>query len=96
MIEPNNSEPVQSFRELFLVLIGLFCLTAITVMVSRLNTGSARILVALSIASLKTSLVLLFFMHIRRAGKAVVLAFITTVVVLATFIGLTFFDVAFR
>jgi cytochrome c oxidase subunit 4 len=94
--ENKGSERFWSARELLMVLAVLLALTAVTISVARLNTGLARVPAALLIASGKASLVLFFFMGIGRAGKAVVLAFLTTILLLAVFIGLTFFDVAFR
>ncbi|HZN41357.1 MAG TPA: cytochrome C oxidase subunit IV family protein [Planctomycetota bacterium] len=52
----------QLFRN---VLITLLVLTAITVAASRINFGSANMLIAMAIASIKASLVIAFFMHLR-------------------------------
>jgi cytochrome c oxidase subunit 4 len=46
-------------------LIGLLILTGITVAASRFNFGSANVVIALAIATLKAILVSLFFMHLR-------------------------------
>jgi cytochrome c oxidase subunit 4 len=86
----------QSFLQLALVLAALLALTALSITVSRLDTGSLRILTALSVAAVKTSLVLAFFMHMRQAGRAVAVTFLVTIIILAIFIGFTFFDIAYR
>jgi cytochrome c oxidase subunit IV len=52
----------QLFRN---VLITLLVLTAITVAVSRVDFGSANMLIAMAIASVKASLVIAFFMHMK-------------------------------
>ena len=46
-------------------LIGLLILTVITVVAAGFDFGSANVVIALGIASLKASLVALFFMHLR-------------------------------
>jgi len=50
-------------------LIGLLILTVITVVAAGFDFGSANVVIALGIASLKASLVALFFMHLRWEKK---------------------------
>ena len=52
----------QLFRN---VLIALLVLTAITVSASRIDFGGGNMLIAMAIASVKASLVIAFFMHLR-------------------------------
>jgi cytochrome c oxidase subunit IV len=47
------------------VLLALLFLTFITVAVSRFDFGSANMLIAMGIASVKASLVIAFFMHLK-------------------------------
>lgn len=47
------------------VLIALLILTAVTVAASRIDFGGANMLIAMAIASVKASLVIAFFMHLR-------------------------------
>jgi cytochrome c oxidase subunit 4 len=47
------------------VLIALLFLTFITVLVAQFNFGSANMLIAMGIASVKASLVIAFFMHLK-------------------------------
>jgi cytochrome c oxidase subunit IV len=96
LIERNKNNYEETYRELALVLAALLALTAITVTVSRINLGAFKIAASLTIASVKATIVLIFFMHIRQAGRAIVIAFIVTLVILAIFIGFTFFDIAYR
>lgn len=79
-----------------MVLVGLLCLTAITVAVSRLNLGVFRIWTALLIAAGKATLVLYFFMRMKSAGKAVLYTFAIAIITLATFISWIFFDIPYR
>jgi cytochrome c oxidase subunit 4 len=91
-----NQEYTISYRQLSVVLGALLTLTALTVAVSRINLGYMKIWISLLIAAAKGTLVLLFFMQIRSVGKAVSVTFIVTLVILALFIGLIFFDIDFR
>ncbi|MCA8947938.1 MAG: cytochrome C oxidase subunit IV family protein [Planctomycetes bacterium] len=47
------------------VLVALLILTILTVVVSRFHFGSANMLIAMAIACVKASLVILFFMHVK-------------------------------
>lgn len=47
------------------VLIALLILTGITVGTSRIDFGPANMLIAMAIASIKASLVIAFFMHVK-------------------------------
>lgn len=78
------------------VLLALFCLTAITVGVSYLDFGALNVWIALTIASCKGALVLLYFMHMKYEGKVLAWSFLGTVFFLGIMISFTFFDVAFR
>ncbi len=46
-------------------LVALLILTAITVAAAGINFGSGNVVIALTIATIKASLVVLFFMHLR-------------------------------
>jgi cytochrome c oxidase subunit 4 len=74
----------------------LLVLTAATVTISRIDLGALNIWAALGIASIKASLVIAFFMHMKYEGLLLRLCLLTALVTLATFIGLTFFDVLYR
>ncbi len=96
MTDKGKYNRVESYRDLALVLAALLMLTAITVTVSRMDLGGLRIVAALTIASMKATLVLIFFMHMRKAGKVVAITFISTLIILAIFVGFIFFDIAYR
>lgn len=95
-MENQAGKTVLSLRGLFGVLAALLFLTGLSIAVSRLYAGPLRVPAALSIAAVKTGLVLVFFMHILRAGKAVALSFLATAGTLAIFIILTFSDILYR
>jgi len=85
-----------SYRALAGVLIVLLLLTAVTVAVSYVDCGFFNVHIALSIACLKVTMVLLFFMHLKYEGPIIIYSFIGTVTFLIIMIGFTFWDVAFR
>ncbi len=71
-------------------------LTGATVALAGLELGRWIIVTALTIASIKAYLVLSIFMHLRFEDRTFRLFATVSFVVLLIFIGLTFFDYAFR
>ncbi len=78
------------------VWLALMVLTAITVAVAQVDLGALNIWVALGIASLKSGLVIAFFMHMKYENWLLRFSLFATLVTLAIFIGFTFFDVLYR
>ncbi len=78
------------------VAAALLVLTAITVAVSFVHLGSLNIVIALLIAGIKASLVLLFFMHLRYEWNMNAVTLMVAVVFLVIFITFTMFDIAER
>lgn len=95
MSEPGQGH-ILRYSTLVTVWLALLVLTAITVAVSRLDLGALNIWAALGIASVKTSLVVAFFMHMKYENRLFQWFLLIALVTLATFIGLTFFDVLYR
>ena len=91
-----QAHAVVRYRTFVLVWVVLLLLTAITVAVSRVHLGSLNIWAALGIASVKSALVIFFFMHMKYEGLMFKVTLLVTLVTLAVFIGMTFFDVLFR
>ena len=78
------------------VFISLIIMTIITIISSQYDFGSLNIIIALFIATFKSSLVLLFFMHLYYDNKINMALIIGSVLFLAVFIGLTMIDVTRR
>ena len=75
----------------FTVLGALVVLTAVTVAASRIDFGHMNTVIALAIASVKASLVLAYFMHLKYDDRTYLVAFCTAIfflVVLYFFCGL--------
>ena len=78
------------------VFAALMVLTVITVYVAFLDLGPLNTIVAMTIACAKALLVVLFFMHARRAGKLVWVILGSGVLWLIILVALTMMDYASR
>jgi cytochrome c oxidase subunit 4 len=78
------------------VWIALIVLTATTITVAGLHLGKFSTLTALVIASVKASLVLWFFMHLKYEKRLFKVLLMVPIVTLTVIIGLTFFDIWYR
>jgi cytochrome c oxidase subunit 4 len=76
--------------------IALLILTGITVWVAQYDLGAMNVWVALGIATVKSSLVVAVFMHMKYENRLFKLSLLAALAILAIFIGLTFFDVLYR
>jgi cytochrome c oxidase subunit IV len=93
MLKDNNRVTKKS---LIAVWAGLVVLTGATITVARIDLGFGNVIAALTLATIKASLVILFFMDLRHEEKIVRNILFVTLIILAIFIGLAYFDVAFR
>jgi cytochrome c oxidase subunit 4 len=78
------------------VWVALMIFTGITVWVARHDFGVFNIVIALGIASVKASIVALFFMHLKYEDKLTWTFAVYPLFLLALLIGLTATDVFFR
>jgi cytochrome c oxidase subunit 4 len=77
--------------------LALLVLTAITVTAAALDLGRISIIVVLAVASVKSILVLLYFMHLRWEQRLLLKILVPiAIATLAIFIGLTYTDVLNR
>ena len=91
----DHAHPVTGPATYAKVLGALLVLTVITVYASYLDFGSMNTVVALLIATIKASLVALFFMHLRH-DKFNGVIFVGGLLFLAIFIIWTLFDIGTR
>ncbi|MGA2479761.1 MAG: cytochrome C oxidase subunit IV family protein [Spirochaetia bacterium] len=79
------------------VWMALLALTALTVTSASLDLGKISIVAVLAIAAGKSTLVLLFFMHLSTE-KRILLKLLVPIAIctLAIFIGLTYTDILYR
>jgi len=78
------------------VLITLLILTIITVAVSRFDFGGANMLIAMAIASVKASLVIAFFMHLKWDTAINKIVFLSSFLFLSLLFLFTLADQATR
>lgn len=74
----------------------LMVLTVLTVLVSYANLGSASLIVAMIVATIKAAAVVGFFMHLRYDTRFHSFVFFSTLLFVAIFFALTFFDINTR
>ena len=91
---PTTSASVPRFY--LVVFLALLALTAITVLVSYVDLGPLSTPLALLIAAIKATLVILYFMHLREASPLLWLAAGGGFFWLALMIVLTMSDIATR
>ncbi|MEI8256659.1 MAG: cytochrome C oxidase subunit IV family protein [Deltaproteobacteria bacterium] len=87
---------VSSFGFMLGIFMALIALTVITVGASYVDFGSASPVIAVLIATVKASLVALFFMHLRHDRPFHGLIFVMAFVFLGIFLVLTLDDVGTR
>jgi cytochrome c oxidase subunit IV len=87
---------VVPLRVYLLVFLGLMILTGSTVAIAFIDLGSLNNVVALGIAVLKATLVVLFFMHVRYSTRLTPLVIVSGIFGLTILVGLTLIDYATR
>jgi cytochrome c oxidase subunit 4 len=88
----HNTNHIVPLRVYFGVAGALFVLTVVTVAISFVHLGGWNVVVALLVASVKSALVALFFMHLLYDKKIFLVIFLAAIMFLAVFIILTMFD----
>jgi cytochrome c oxidase subunit 4 len=96
MTPDNEAHHVVSYGKLTAVWAALLLLTAATVLITRADLGAVKVWAALAIASLKSGLVIAFFMQMKYEARLFRIILFVALVTLAIFIGFTFFDVLYR
>src|SRR3990172_8338988 len=79
-----------------MVWLGLVALTAITVTIAGIHLGSLTLIAALVIASIKTVLVVTFFIHVKFDNITIKVFIYVCLLVFIIIMILTFSDLAFR
>ncbi len=95
-MEKSHTLHYLEYRTLFSVFLLLLMFTGVTVGASYIDLGGLNVWISLLIAAIKGSLVLLFFMHMKYEGRALILSFLGTIFFLFIMISFTFWDVSFR
>lgn len=88
--------PASAYGHYVLVWLGLVALTALTVALAGIGLGRWVIITALTIAGVKSTMVLYNFMHLRTEDRVFRIFVAVALLTFTIFIVLTFFDYAFR
>jgi cytochrome c oxidase subunit 4 len=86
---PHHQAPLGMY---FAVFFGLMILTVLTVWVSRVDLGAMNTAVAMAIAIIKATLVILWFMHVIHSPRMTWIVVISSFLWLAVLFVLTFSD----
>jgi len=93
----HDQPPYRGHTKTYVVVwLALLALTGITITVAGMHLGAFSMFTSLLIASLKASLVLWFFMHLKYEEKLFKLMLLIPVATLTVVIGLTFSDIWYR
>ncbi len=92
----DSSAHVSSVKSYATVLAALLTLTVITVTAASVDFGSLNIVIALGIATIKASLVALFFMHLRGGRPMNGIIFVSGVLFLGVFLMFCLIDAESR
>ena len=87
---------IVSYRTYGLILLLLLVLTAVSVLVTQIELSRWTTIVALLLATAKTSFVLAVFMHLKFDQRIYKLMAILIILLLAVVIIITFLDYGFR
>tara|TARA_Y100001970_G_C14136591_1_gene804605 strand:- start:1065 stop:1445 length:381 start_codon:yes stop_codon:yes gene_type:complete len=85
--------PLQTY---FKVFGALMVLTVLTILAAEVDLGFLNIYLAMFIAIIKSTLVLLFFMHLYYDSRTNLLFFLGSVLFMIIFITFTYFDIGYR
>ena len=97
-MDASNSDSTHAvpYRTYVNVWLALVILTGVTVGAAYANLKQLSIFTALLIATVKASLVLLYFMHMKYERKIFAYMLIAVIATYMIFLGLTFTDYPFR
>jgi cytochrome c oxidase subunit 4 len=87
---------VRPFSTYLSIWLGLLVLTVVTITVAGLNLGSLSVLGAIAVATVKSTLVVLFFMNIKYEDRVFKMMLGIAIFTLTVILLLTFADTAFR
>jgi cytochrome c oxidase subunit 4 len=86
----------QGYGTYFMVWLGLVAFTAVTITIAGLNLGSVTLITALLIASVKSFLVITYFMHVKSDSMMIKIFIGICLFVFVIIMVLTFSDLSFR
>jgi len=91
-----NKTHISSYKSHVVVLLCLVLLTVLTVTITSVHLGAFNTAAAMVIASVKASIVLLYFMHLKFDEKIYRFMVALVVAIYLVVIIITFFDYLYR
>lgn len=91
-MEKSGEHKIVSFKSYAMILVALIALTLLSVYVTNIDLGNLSIIVALSIAGIKSLLVFSVFMHLVYDKKMYSLMVIGVLLVMTLVLIITFLD----
>jgi cytochrome c oxidase subunit 4 len=95
-MENHSQTHIVKYRTYFFVLLALVTLTLISVGITGLDLGNFAILGALVVATIKASLVLWHFMHLKYEGRILRMMIGLVLFVFVVLMVITFLDYDFQ
>ena len=94
----NNEEKqhIVPYRTFLLVLVALITFTFISIGATSYNLGPLTVVTALVLATLKTILVLIYFMHLKFDVRMFAILVFAVLVLIGVVIFITFLDYLYR
>ncbi len=96
MSHPKSEHHTINYGTYILIWFALIVLTGLTVAVAGTNLGGFSVWTAILIAAIKTTLVLMVFMHLKYERPLFRWMVLVVIVAITIFIVFTFFDVSYR
>jgi len=87
---------IVSFKTQIIVLIALLTMTGISVAVTQIELGTLTVMVALFLATIKSSLVLSYYMHLRFENRMYTFMVVGVILVISAVLFITFLDYLYR
>lgn len=84
------------YKTYLFVLFALLALTGISVAVTQIELGTLTVMVALLLATIKASLVLIYFMHLKFDSRFFAVMVSSVILLIAIVLFITFLDYFYR
>ena len=85
-----------SYKTHALVLVGLLIMTGLSVAITQIHLGPFTVLGALLLATIKATLVLIFFMHLKFDNRFFAIMVTAVIFLIGLVIFITFLDYIYR
>ncbi|MCU4173763.1 cytochrome C oxidase subunit IV family protein [Carboxylicivirga sp. N1Y90] len=95
-MENNNESHIVPYKTYGIILSVLIVLTLISVAVTRIELASLTVFVAILLAAVKSSFVLIYFMHLKFDNKLLKALVAAVFILIALVMVVTFLDYNYR